>query len=167
MYGSLYAGDVKHWHILTMKFILKTFDELSNVELFAIYRLRAEVFVVEQNCAYQDVDEKDLKAHHLLLYNEEHLLAYCRILGPKTAYPNAAIGRVVVAPLVRGRGYGKLLMKEAIERTALLFGKHKISISAQTYLRLFYEGLGFLKTGKEYLEDNIPHMEMEYTFVKT
>lgn len=149
-----------------MELTLKIFSELSTTELFAIYKLRAQVFVVEQNCPYLDVDDKDLQAFHLCRFENKILVAYCRLLPPGVASKYAAIGRVVVSKNERARGFGKLIMQEAIKQCAVMFDSERISISAQTYLMKFYEELGFVTTGKEYLEDDIPHMKMEYFFVK-
>src|SRR5690606_20022455 len=131
-------------------------------QLFEIYKLRCEVFVVEQNCAYQDVDDKDFKAHHLLMFQNEQLVGYCRILPPNVSYKEPAIGRVVVSKDFRGKQFGKLLMKQAVDETKKLFQNQDIVISAQLYLLKFYTELGFAKEGEEYLEDNIPHIQMRF-----
>lgn len=145
-----------------MQFIYKPFKELSLHQLFEIYKLRCEVFVVEQNCAYQDVDDKDFKAHHLLMFQNEQLVGYCRILPPNVSYKEPAIGRVVVSKDFRGKQFGKLLMKQAVDETKKLFQNQDIVISAQLYLLKFYTELGFAKEGEEYLEDNIPHIQMRF-----
>lgn len=145
-----------------MFFLLKTFSELSVRQLFEIYKLRNEVFVVEQNCAYQDVDDKDLAAHHFLMLQDEQLVGYCRILPPNVSYKEPAIGRVVVAKSFRGKELGKVLMKQAVDETKKLFPNQDIVISAQLYLLKFYTELGFAKEGKEYLEDNIQHIQMRF-----
>jgi ElaA protein len=143
-----------------MDFVSKSFNALSPKELFNIYRLRSEVFVVEQNCAYQDVDEKDLVAIHLMLANSEQLLAYCRILPPTISYKEPSIGRVVVAKEFRGDGLGKEIMKQSLKISLELFENQDIVISAQTYLTKFYKDLGFEPEGEGYLEDDIPHIKM-------
>lgn len=139
------------------------FDELSVAELYAIIQLRNEVFVVEQNCAYQDADDLDSKSYHLTGWDGERLAAYCRILPPGVSHPDASIGRVVTSPLYRKTGNGRLLMLKAIVKTLSQFTCSKITISAQFYLTHFYESLGFTAFGATYLEDNIPHIEMHYT----
>jgi ElaA protein len=122
--------------------------------------LRAEVFVVEQNCAYQDPDGKDVVSYHILMESGEELVAYARLLPPGVSYPEASIGRVVSSPRVRGLGWGKALMEVAIAQTQKQFGTNEICISAQSYLLKFYQDLGFVAEGEEYLEDDIPHFKM-------
>lgn len=147
-----------------LSYSVKRFQELSLEELYAILRLRQEVFIVEQNCPYLDCDDKDQKSHHLLgKDNEGHLLAYCRILEKGISYENySSIGRVVTSILIRGNGEGRALMKYAIKETLRLFPKEKIKISAQSYITPLYQSLGFVKVGEEYLEDDIPHIGMVY-----
>ena len=161
MCGSLYPGDVKHRELL-MELRVIPFDQLTVYQLHALYQLRSKVFVVEQHCAYQDVDEKDLKAQHVLGYNGSQLVAYARLLPAGVSYALPSIGRVVVDPDFRNRDYGKVLMKYCLQQTLQIFDCKVIKISAQSYLQRFYEELGFTFTGKEYLEDDIPHMEMRY-----
>ncbi|MBA3682167.1 MAG: GNAT family N-acetyltransferase [Bacteroidetes bacterium] len=143
-----------------MEFILKDFKDLSNIQLFEIYNLRSEVFIVEQNCAYQDVDNTDKVAKHLLIMEAETLAAYARIIPPGVSYKEASIGRVVVKKTFRGKDLGKILMKECIREMTVLYPKQEIVISAQSYLLKFYTELGFKAEGEEYLEDNIPHTKM-------
>lgn len=139
----------------------KDFSELTNEELYRIIQLRIGVFIVEQNCLYQDCDGKDLKGHHLCAWNGETLLAYTRLLPPGVSYENAAsIGRVITSPAARGQGLGKLLMRKSIEEIEALFGKVPINISAQLYLRRFYESFSFVQQGEAYLEDGIDHISM-------
>ena len=138
------------------------FHQLSTREFYALMALRQEVFVVEQSCPYLDADGKDIPAHHLLGYNEEgQLLAYSRLL-PKgvsyEAYPS--FGRVATAPSIRGKGRGRELMEKTLEWMERLYGEQVVKISAQSYLIPFYESLGFHTVGKQYLEDNIPHVGM-------
>lgn len=140
----------------------KTFEELNVHELFEIYQLRAKVFIVEQNCAYQDVDDKDKLARHVLIKDENHLIAYARILPPGLSYSEPAIGRVVVDPNYRKKNFGKDLMKYCISKVMQLYNNQDIVISAQMYLLKFYSELGFETEGLEYLEDNIPHIQMRY-----
>jgi ElaA protein len=140
---------------------LKKFETLSNTELYEILRLRSEVFVVEQNCPYQDMDRKDAGSFHLLGFNDDNeLLAYTRILPAGISYEEVAIGRVVTSPKARGTGIGKELMKESIKCVEKQFGAVAVRIGAQCYLKKFYQGLGFKIASEEYLEDNIPHVEM-------
>jgi ElaA protein len=140
-----------------------TFDEISGKLLYEILRLRQEVFVVEQNCPYLDLDRKDFLAHHFIGFNDaREVMAYARILPVGRAYPDAAsIGRVVTGPEIRGKGYGRKLMEQAIRQTEILAPNARIRISAQSHLTGFYGSLGFVSTGREYLEDGIPHTEME------
>jgi ElaA protein len=138
------------------------FKDLSVYELYDIMALRSEVFVVEQNCAYQDADGKDLHGWHLLGLNTEgELVVYTRLLPKGVSYKNyASIGRVVNSPKVRGLGYGKILMTESIAQMKKLFPNQPVKIGAQSYLLKFYQSLGFESTGEEYLEDGIPHTSM-------
>lgn len=142
----------------------KAFQELSLNELYEIMVLRQIVFVVEQDCPYLDADGKDQKSFHLLGYDEdEDLVAYARLVPKGISYEDAvSIGRVVNGSKVRGKGVGKQLMEIAIKETKRLFGNEKISISAQCYLQQFYENLGFQMVGESYLEDDIPHVKMNY-----
>jgi ElaA protein len=143
-----------------MEFILKDFKDLTTLQLFEIYHLRSEVFIVEQNCAYQDVDDTDKVSKHLLLMSSETLAAYARIIPPGVSYKQASIGRVVVKKNFRGKDLGKILMKKCLDEMAVLYPKQEIVISAQSYLLKFYTELGFKAEGEEYLEDNIPHTKM-------
>jgi ElaA protein len=137
------------------------FEDLSPGKLYGIMQLRAEVFIVEQNCPYQDADGKDPKSFHVMGYNkDQELVVYCRILPENISYTEASIGRVVSSPKVRGTGAGKLLMEKALEEIGLLFGDVPVKIGAQLYLKKFYEVFGFVVTSEEYLEDGIPHIEM-------
>lgn len=145
-----------------MEIIARSFNELSALEIYEIYKVRCNVFVVEQNCAYQDVDDKDLKAIHVTIQNKHQLLAYCRILPPGIAYASASIGRVVVPIEHRKNGYAKKLMLWAIDYCLHQFPVHDIEISAQSYLIEFYQELKFKVEGEPYLEDNIPHVKMRF-----
>ena|SRR6218665_702259 len=139
----------------------KKFSELTPAELYAILKLRSEVFVVEQNCVYLDPDGKDAGAYHLCGWmNNELLVAYARLLPPGLSYTEASIGRVVSHPAYRKYGYGKILMQKAIEKTKILFDTNSIKIGAQQYLLKFYGDLGFMSIGEPYMEDGIPHVEM-------
>lgn len=140
----------------------KTFSELSNEELYKILQLRNEVFVVEQNCAYQDCDGKDLKAYHLAGWENGTLVAYSRLLPKGVSYPDAAsIGRVLTSPLYRRQNSGRQLMVNSIENIHRLFGEVPIMIGAQLYLKIFYESFSFVQTGAVYLEDGIEHITMK------
>lgn len=140
--------------------ITKTFSELSVVELYAILRLRSEVFVVEQNCVYQDIDDKDQKAVHIIGYKNEKVVAYTRIFKSGDYFSKASIGRVAVAKNERTHGYGYVIMKHSVEAIKSYFNEKTMKVSAQTYLKNFYNSLGFQHVGEEYLEDGIPHIVM-------
>ena len=146
---------------MSLSFKIKPFKELSAQELYEILRLRSEVFIVEQNCVYQDIDNKDQKALHVLGYYNEKLVAYCRLFDAGDYFDNASIGRVIVAQKFRDKKWGNNLMIEAIAGINQYFGKSQITISAQMYLQKFYESHGFTKTSDMYLEDDIPHIEMK------
>jgi len=146
-----------------MRWVLKKFQELTPDELYALLRLRAEVFVVEQTCAFQDLDNKDQPSYHLLGYLQDELVAYTRLVPPGISYTAASIGRVVTSPTHRKKGFGKLLMQESIKVCDQLFGKNTIMIGAQCYLIEFYSSLGFVPSGEVYLEDGIEHIEMTLT----
>lgn len=145
----------------------RKFSELSSNEMYTLLRLRSEVFVVEQNCVFLDMDNKDQQSHHLLGWEKDILVAYSRIMPPGLAYAEASIGRVVNSPHARSRGIGKELMLKAIEEVYRLHGKTTIRIGAQLYLKGFYESIGFQKCSEIYLEDGIQHIEMLLTFPKT
>jgi len=145
-----------------MQISLKEFSELTVNQLFEIYKLRNEVFIVEQNCVYQDIDDKDLKSKHLLITIENILVAYARIIPPGISYKEPGIGRVVVKKEFRGNNYAKILMKACLSDMIELFKNQDIILSAQTYLIKFYSGLGFKIEGNEYLEDDIPHIKMRF-----
>jgi ElaA protein len=142
------------------KAVLKTFKELTTGELYAILRLRNEVFVVEQNCVFQDADNKDLYCHHLMLYDGHELAAYARLVPPGISYQEMSIGRVVTSPRSRGKGAGKKLMEHAIRYCHKVFGEGPLKIGAQHYLKDFYLSFGFKETGAVYDEDGIDHIEM-------
>jgi ElaA protein len=139
---------------------VKHFQELSTQELYDILQLRSEVFVVEQDCVYQDIDGKDQKALHVLGFKDKKLIAYTRIFKPGDYFDYASIGRVVVAKNQRAFKYGYDIMKVSIDAIEKHFKEKKIKISAQVYLKSFYRNLGFKEIGEEYLEDNIPHIAM-------
>lgn len=158
---------------MAMEWTCKTFDELTPHELYAILQLRSEVFVVEQNCVYQDMDDKDPHCYHLCGWSSEArqtsssdgpphrtLFVYTRLVPAGISYDEPSIGRVVTSPKTRGTGAGKELMKKSIQQLHELWGVQPIRIGAQAYLKNFYESLGFAQTSEIYLEDGIPHMEM-------
>ena len=146
---------------MSIQFTTKTFEQLSVTELYAILRLRSEVFVVEQNCVYQDIDNKDQKAIHILGYFDGELTGYCRLFNQGDYFENASIGRVIVSKKHRDKKLGNDLMIEAIHQIQTIFNTKNITISAQLYLQNFYENHGFVTTSDSYLEDDIPHIEMK------
>lgn len=143
-----------------MKIKTKTYSQLTKDELYEILRLRAAVFVVEQDCPYQDIDNKDQIALHILGTKNDILIAYARAFKPNDYFELASISRVVVAKNERKYKYGYLLMEEAIKVINTHFNKTTIAVSAQEYLKKFYNKLGFKQIGKGYLEDDIPHIYM-------
>jgi ElaA protein len=143
-----------------LSWTLKPFSSLSPDELYAILRLRSEVFVVEQNCVFQDMDNKDQLSWHLMGWQDNVLVAYTRLVPPGISYPQPSIGRVITSKLVRNNGTGKLLMKKSIEELVSLFGKSPIRIGAQLYLKKFYSSFGFEQSSDIYDEDGIDHIEM-------
>lgn len=144
-----------------MNFIIKYFSELTTTELYQILQLRAEVFVVEQDCVYQDVDGKDQKSLHVFGFKNDKIVAYTRIFKPGDYFDNASIGRVVIAASERKYGFGHDLMKASIKAVETYFKVDEITISAQKYLKKFYESHHFIQVGVEYLEDGIPHIRMD------
>ncbi|MEN6670303.1 GNAT family N-acetyltransferase [Psychrobacter sp. B38] len=167
---------------MTYEFSIKNFDELTSVDLYHSLKARSQVFVVEQNCVYQDMDEVDFDCLHLIAHQNQALAGYCRIIPPEfntlksnlsssmstdapaiktstTAMP--AIGRVLVLAEHRGDGLARQIMTQAIAHCRKRYGKKTpIIISAQTYLLGFYESLGFVPEGDRYLEENIEHVKM-------
>ena len=142
-----------------MKLEVKPWNKLSNKEINDIFSLRSEVFIVEQNCAYQDVDGKDELADHVMLYIEEELVGYTRVFVENTYFKEASFGRAVVKKKHRGEGYGHLLVDKSLEELKAK-KQSPIKISAQSYLKEFYASHGFLAKGDEYMEDGIPHTAM-------
>ena len=138
----------------------KSFEELTKTELYQLLQLRSEVFVVEQECAYQDVDGMDQQALHILGYEGDELVAYTRVFPVGVYDDYARIGRVVVRNNYRSKGLGLEIMKATMEAVKSNYGTSKMSLSAQTYLVKFYQDMGFSEIGKEYLEDGIPHVLM-------
>ncbi len=148
---------------MQLNWVLKKFSELSVSELYAIMQLRNEVFVVEQNCVYQDADDKDQQSMHFCGWHQHKLAAYARIIPKGISYAEASIGRVVTSPAFRGTGTGSQLMKHSINHTFKEFDCTEIKIGAQLYLNHFYTSLGFIQCSDEYLEDGIPHIAMILT----
>lgn len=144
-----------------IKWYVDKFEQLDVRKLYNILYLRAEVFVVEQNCPYLDPDNKDQKALHLQGYLGDELVAYCRLFKAGDYFEEASIGRVVVATRYRKFNFGHLLMEKAIELQSSLLNETQITISAQLYLKRFYESHGFMQTSETYLEDDIPHIQMK------
>lgn len=145
---------------------LKHFEELSISELYQLLQLRSAVFIVEQNCVYQDIDDKDRLGYHLLGFLDSQLVACARILPVGVSYADyCSIGRVCTKQTHRQHGLGKKLMRQAILNCQELFPTENIKISAQSYLLKFYTELGFSAIGEEYLEDDIPHRAMVYSFL--
>jgi ElaA protein len=140
---------------------IKRFNELSLQELYSLLQLRSLVFVVEQNCVYQDIDSKDEKALHLLGESEGKIVAYARLFKAGDYFDNASIGRVIVHPEARDKKFGHEMMQQAISGIKTHFNESKITISAQLYLKKFYESHNFVQTSEMYLEDDIPHIEMK------
>jgi ElaA protein len=143
----------------------KKFEDLTPHELYAILQLRNEVFVVEQNCVYQDADNKDQSSRHFMGWMQEKdkpakLVAYTRLVPPGQAYPLPSIGRVVTSPAIRKTGVGKELMRKSIAQVYEFYGNTSIQIGAQLYLKKFYESLGFAQSSNPYFEDGIEHIEM-------
>jgi ElaA protein len=146
-----------------MDFITKKFSELNITELYEILQLRAEIFVVEQDCVYQDMDFKDQKSLHVFGYKNDKIIAYTRIFRPGDYFDNASIGRVLVVASERKYGFGHDLMKASIAAIKTHFKVTEITISAQKYLKKFYETHHFMQIDDEYLEDGIPHIRMDKT----
>ena len=145
--------------------VTKIFSELDKDELYQILRLRSEVFVVEQDCIYQDIDNKDQIATHLLYKKGDEIIAYTRIFKKGDYYENPSIGRVVVSKNNRGKDLGKEIMLESMKYISNNIKAEKIELSAQMYLDTFYKDLGFYSKGQEYLEDGIPHQRMFFNLV--
>lgn len=143
-----------------LKIIVKSFEELTKQELYDVLQLRSEVFVVEQDCVYQDLDGKDKKALHVLGFKNKKIVAYTRIFKPGDYFEFASIGRVVVAKNERQHKYGFDIMNASAEAIKNHFNETIIKISAQVYLKKFYNNLGFKAVGDAYLEDDIPHIAM-------
>lgn len=149
--------------MLNIKWDVKLFNELSGRLLFDVLQLRVDVFVVEQQCAYHELDEYDRHAEARHLFGQDfsnQLIAYARILPPGLRYPEVGLGRFVVKKKVRGQGVGHQLLRVALEKIQSSWPDCAIKISAQDYLQKFYEQYGFVRVSDRYLEDGIPHVEM-------
>lgn len=146
-----------NWHI-------KKFDELTTIELYNILKERVNIFVVEQNCPYLEVDDKDIESFHLFAEERGEIVAYLRILPPGVSFKEMSLGRVIVKKEYRSKGLGKELVKRSLEFVQKEMREEKIKISAQQYLIDFYGGFGFKISSEGYLEDDIPHIEMTYSF---
>jgi len=141
------------WHCLP-------FDSLTLMQWHDVLALRIDVFVVEQNCPYPEIDGKDPKSLHVFGESDGRIVAVARIVKPGISYPEVAIGRVATAMEYRSKGLGIELMDYCLQQIEVHFGNVPVRISAQSYLKQFYLNFGFAPTGKEYLEDGIPHLEM-------
>jgi ElaA protein len=146
--------------MLMVQFSIKTFQELSAIEIYEMLQLRCEVFVVEQDCVYQDIDNKDQKAFHIIGYKNSKLVAYSRVFDAGDYFELPSIGRIVVKKEERQFKYGHELVANSIDFILQNFKNKNILISAQTYLTKFYNSHGFQQQGEEYLEDGIPHIKM-------
>ena len=142
------------------RFIWHNFDSISKEQLYDVLSLRQRVFIIEQDCFYEDLDYSDQKANHLLLYKDNKLIGYSRVFAPGTKYDAASIGRIVTDLGFRGKGYGKDITQESIQFLKNNFPGSDISISAQYRLVDFYEDFGFEREGSVYLEDDIDHIKM-------
>jgi ElaA protein len=145
---------------MAINWVCKSFRELSTEELYKILRLRSEVFVVEQNCVFLDMDNKDQVCDHLMGWRDDELLGYSRIVPSGISYAESSIGRIVSSPAARGMGIGRDLLVQSIRTLYRLHGKRDIRIGAQYYLKEFYESFDFVQTGEIYPEDGIDHIEM-------
>lgn len=145
-----------------MNWKIKKFNELNIEEIYKILALRNEVFIVEQECAYLDCDDKDLNSYHLFLTENGQIVSYLRILEKGVSYDEISIGRVAVKKSYRGKGISRKMMQKAIEFIENNLSENTIKIQAQAYLLDFYSSLGFKAVSEEYLEDNIPHIDMLY-----
>lgn len=143
-----------------MTWVCKAYGELSTDELYALLALRQRVFVVEQNCPYLDLDDKDRRAWHLWRGTGAEMAAYLRYFAPGEIYAEASLGRIVTAPERRGGGLGRALVAEGLGRLEARFGRRPVRIGAQAYLERFYASFGFARRGPDYLEDGIPHLPM-------
>jgi ElaA protein len=142
-----------HWQCLS-------FEQLTTKQLYTILGLRSQVFVVEQDCVYQDIDGADPQALHVCGWDGEQLVAYARLFAPGVKFAEAALGRVISNPACRGSGAGRQLLQQCLSYLSQHYGNQAVRISAQSYLCAFYQSFGFAVVSDEYLEDDIPHLEM-------
>jgi len=147
---------------MTIEWICKHHSDLGKEQLYALLKLRSEVFVVEQKCAYPDLDGQDLDGdtHHLMGWDNDQLVAYLRLLDPQSQGGDVVIGRVVTAPAGRGKGLGHKMMEQALKQAEKHWPQVPIYLSAQAHLQKYYGRYGFVVAGEEYLEDDIPHIGM-------
>src|SRR5690606_11108916 len=145
---------------MKIKYSIKAFTALNTTELYQILKLRSEVFVVEQHCVYQDIDDKDQDSYHLMCFVSDNLAGYARLLPPGVSYDETSIGRVIIRSNFRGLTLGKRVMANSIVSCKELVESSVIRIGAQMYLKKFYNALGFVETGLPYDEDGILHIEM-------
>ncbi|MCL2843552.1 MAG: GNAT family N-acetyltransferase [Oscillospiraceae bacterium] len=146
-----------------MRYITKPFNALTNLELYQLLQLRQAVFIIEQTCIYPDMDNNDEHAIHLLAFDGDVMVGCLRILDKGVAFDEASIGRVVVTKGHRGRGIAQEMMRQAVALLGTDRGEKRIKLSAQTYALRVYESVGFTAVGEEYLEDDIPHIDMVCT----
>jgi len=150
-------SETLSWHWLT-------FEQLTVYQLHDLMALRTDVFVVEQNCVYHELDGRDKACYHLLgMDASEELVAYCRVLPPGLVYPEVAFGRVLIRESHRGQGLGRTLMEQTMHYLINTFGKVPVHIAAQDYLESFYQSFGFKTTSPVFLDDGIPHIEMLFS----
>ncbi len=143
-----------------VEWVCSAFDDLTPAQLYAILQLRAEVFVIEQQCVYLDPDGLDQQALHLGAWQGERLIAYARLLAPGVKAPSPVISRVITAPAARGEGLGHRLNQQAVAHVGAHWPKLGITLFAQAHLQAFYARAGFIGVGEEFIEDGIPHREM-------
>ena len=146
---------------MKIEWVKKKWSDISLEELYSVLRLRSEVFVVEQDCVYQDIDNKDQIAIHLLGYINKEIIAYSRLFNEGDYFKETSFGRAIIKKEKRGQGYGDELVKESLKTIKNYYGNKKVKISAQAHLKTFYSKHAFIAKGKEYLEDGIPHVSME------
>ncbi|GLI57158.1 acetyltransferase [Propionigenium maris DSM 9537] len=145
-----------------MKVEVKKFNELTLEELYEIFRLRSEVFVVEQKCIYNDIDGKDMDSLHVMIKDSGRIEAYLRVIKPGVSYEECSLGRVLVAKEARGKGLARRIVREGIDCITKGWNERKITIGAQEYLKEFYGSFGFKAVSDMYIEDGIPHLDMRY-----
>lgn len=145
-----------------MEWKIKKYEDLTIDELYNILKVRNEVFVVEQNCPYQDCDEKDKRSYHLFLEDNGEIIAYSRIIEKGVSYDEVSIGRFLVQKKHRRMGFAREMLSKAIKFVEESLNENAIRISGQVYIKEFYKSFGFKEVSDVYLEDNIPHVEMLY-----